>query len=291
MNSLTSYLKHKAALWVIVLLVAAPLLYFRSSDDDEKPNCNPPPVSPRTNADGTVDHVLIRKCEGSNGIYIILRFPADQKLSLSEKMEPTEVGGFGGPTVTLSSSTNRYIFASYDMSNDWKPVPRADVKKLDRKLIADIVFSNWGNDETRKSLERNASDIEVACEAPIRHLNGLLEYRLKKGRDPQTNPKCFQSHINSETARTYVSTNPVAVFDCSAPPKGGDYPGLCTGRVDTREPVHISVHYYNVAEPNAEQVAQAISRVSEQVAKAFVETGELRADDIFSFEKFGGDTK
>ena len=202
MTSPLSYFKRKAVMWIVALTLAVPLLYLQDYFQEDGLNCRPAPVPPRVNADGTVDHVLIRKCEGGKGRYVIMRFAADQQVRASKNMAPTEVGGFGGPTVTLSSSTNQYLVAFYDMSNGWKPFTKAEFsKKEGYDHIAEIVFTRWEDDLTAWSLARNMKEAETSCEKPIRHANGILEYRLKEGRDPRVYPRCFLTFVEGKDPR------------------------------------------------------------------------------------------
>jgi hypothetical protein len=147
------------------------------------------------------------------------------------------------------------------------------------------MFSRWGNKQAKTTLERDARDIKIACEQPLQHAHGVLEYRLKKGRNPKVIPTCFKTFIDSGTARTYVSTEPFAIFDCSSPGKSGDNTGQCSGTVDTPQNVHVSVEFSTTIEPSVQQVLQAITKVPELTREAFFEYGELQIDETFSFER------
>ncbi len=276
--------------WVIAIALVPVAYYLQSVWRPEENSCKPhPPVPPRMNANGTIDHVNIYKCGGKKGHYVVVRFSQNQEVLPSAKMEPTEVSGFGGPTVTLSSSENQYVSARYDLSNSWE-LMRKDEKDYN-KYSARITFSQWSDDLTSSSLASDMKDAEIACSAPIKHPNGLLEYRSKNGRDPKEYPSCFSSRSNDERRRIYVQERPSAYFDCSVADPGNGKQYLCYGRVDTPEKVHVSATFFTVSEPNPDLIGEVIKHVTQRAGEAFLAYGELQADEVFDFEKIQGVTK
>jgi hypothetical protein len=269
---------------LVAALLAYPLVHFFGTAD-ERPTCRYTPVPPRANADGTLDHVIIRKCEGDKGRYTIIRLPAIQAIRLSQNMEPTEVRGFDGPPVTLSSSTNRYIVGNYDLSKDWKPISESEMKDMDNKFIGEITFTRFEPDFTRSSLIEQLENAKLACEPATRHNNGIVEYRLRKDRDPKTYPPCFGALTKNANSRTFVSENPAAVFDCSLLEEANGVIGSCRGNLDLADKLHVGIRVPFITEPTAQQMSEIIPHVVRQAEKAFVGSGDLDTHETFSFEK------
>jgi hypothetical protein len=214
-----------------------------------------------------------------------MRFAADQSVTPSGNMEPTEVGGFGGPTVTLSSNPNDYITAHFDMTKNWQPIPKGASNSVDIRYKADVTFSTWG-DLTKEEFKRGLANADIACEKPMQHANGILEYRPKSDRDRSAYPGCFRQSGNWKGARTYVSTDSIAVVECFPPPGGNDS-GQCRGSVDTPGYIYVDVFNYVTSEPTPEQIAETIAKVIRIGTLAFVKHGELQPDEIFEFAKHG----
>jgi hypothetical protein len=288
MKALIRVLKKKLLIWVGVSVLVVPLIYVQYFFEADKQLCGHPSIPPRINSNGTVDYVIIHKCKGYKGRYLVIRLPADQAVSLSENAESPNVAVLDGPSLKLLSSNNQFLVTLYDISKGWKPVSNLEYEKLDRSVVAKITFTEWDNDLIRRSLDRDAKNAGIACETPIEHANGMLEYRAKSGRDPKTYPRCFGTWLSLYNARTYVSSKPIAIFDCWSPRADGSVTGDCKGGVSTKENIYVNVEFQNNSEPTAEQVADVMANVQQQVSRVFMMAGELQTDKTFDFEKIRG---
>jgi hypothetical protein len=253
-----------------------------------------PQVAPRDNQDGTVDYALISKWfKDKPGHYVIVRFPKNQGLRKSDDLDEGPVSVDGMPPVTFKAVPNRYISALYDLSKGMVPIAQSEMDKAPHNQISINFAANTVNDgEFARRVSMELKDAELACEPPIKHANGVHEYRRREGRSASEYPLCLTlTDTGARKTRGLVlhdtSNRVTAMYQCIWPPGDGPLSGLCQGVIGTLKKARILVSFYFEGDITPDQIKVITETAARRAEEAFVRYGELTAEQIFSFDKKG----
>jgi hypothetical protein len=274
------------------LAIAGVVLFYQNFIKEVPKSWRHPLVAPRENADGTVDHVLISKAlEHSAGHYFILRFSQDHKLRLSDGFDTSTVSLEGVPTITLKGVPNYYVVALYDMDDGLKPISKkaTDIKTT-RQLRLNYTF--FTEKSFKETLDLQMKEANEACAPPIKFPTGVVEYRLKDGRDPRARPSCF-GHLEPEGRKTraYLLIDPsqtsTSQYQCTWPSQNGTWTGLCSGQIVVTGKIGALATFYFEEDITPDDLQKITTTVITRMNEAFVQYGELKPEDTFSFSNTG----